>query len=156
MKYHACQLQTEHATYARRRTLERTHVKHAGKGSKHRRVLCFDDRPDTVRSRAARAMPGCGREAWTKHHSTWRGQHEPSRSKHADACLMCLCCSGVSVLWGLIFGEGPSKNVGRYKDIVCSSLLESIVVRHVLCSVRTFVRDFAGQKPLLLFLFRPS
>ena len=99
VKCHSCRLDTELATYAigdaRRRTLERTHVKHTGTGSRRRRILYVDNDPKTVRSRAACATPGCGREAWTKHPSRRDPrQHEPAFSKHRDACLMCLCCSG--------------------------------------------------------------
>ena len=99
VKCHTCRLETELATYttgdARRHTLERTHMKHTGKAGKRRRILYVDNNPTTVRSRAACATPGCGREAWTKHHSRRHpGQNEPGLSKHAEACLMCLCCSG--------------------------------------------------------------
>lgn len=111
VKCHACRRQTEAATYAigdaRRRTLERTHVKHTGKGVRRQRVVYVNNRPNTVRSRAACATPGCGREAWTEHHSRWQGAHEPRRSKHAKACLMCLCCSGVEVPEVQSLGEGP-------------------------------------------------
>ncbi len=99
VKCHACRQEAEQATYAvgdaRRHTLERTHVKHVGTKARRRRVLYVDNNPQKVRSRAACATAGCGREAWTKHHSRRvQGQPEPHFSRHARACLMCLGCSG--------------------------------------------------------------
>lgn len=96
VKCHTCRRETELAIYARgdaqRRRLERTHIRHTGKGSKRRRILHVDN---TVRSRAACARPNCGREAWTKHYlQRVAGENEPTFSKHRDACLMCLCCNG--------------------------------------------------------------